>query len=94
MGDGQSDHDRLAYRLSKGLTSSHAGSRDLRANPLPVGPQTCVACGQRIPADEATSWLDGRPHHVPCGRSEAARREAASRAERERRLRPRPPTSE
>ena len=79
----------IEYRLSKGLGPLHGASRDLRADPRPEGPQSCVGCGERLGASEATMWLRERPYHVHCGRAEVERREAEARAALAERLRAR-----
>ena len=88
MGDGQSDGEKLAYRLSKGLHQSHLTSRDERMNPLPEGPKQCSACGGPMAAEDVTMWLDDRPYHARCGRAEIQRRDAERWALIESRLRP------
>ena len=88
VGDGQSDGEKLAYRLSKGLHQSHLTSRDERAHPLPEGPKQCTSCGGGIGAEDVTMWLDDNPYHARCGRAETQRRDAERAARLEQRLRP------
>lgn len=86
MGDGQSDGERLAYRLSKGLHQSHLTSRDERANPLPEGEKECAACGGAMAPDDVTMWLRDLPHHPACGRELIRRLDAERWARIEERL--------